>query len=112
MTDLNVVTVYVFFNNCCHLKRLLCGGLTEIRTDLQNGYLQTHNENLSEIPIPDPTSAERTALEGQVDRILKAKQANAEADVSALEREIHDRVYRPYGLTPEEIAIVKKSTRS
>jgi len=51
-------------------------------------------------------------LEGQVDRILKAKQANAEADVSALEREIDDRVYRPYGLMPEEIAIVKKSTRS
>jgi hypothetical protein len=31
-------------------------------------------------------------LEGRVDRILKAKQANAEADVSALEREIDDRV--------------------
>jgi len=37
------------------------------------------------------------------DRIMKAKQANAAADTSALEREIDERVYRLYGLTPDEI---------
>ena len=43
---------------------------------------------------------------------MKAKEENAEADVSALEREIDDRVYLLYGLTPEEIAIVEEATRS
>jgi hypothetical protein len=38
-----------------------------------------------------------------VERILAAKQRDAEADVSALEREIDELVYALYGLTPEEI---------
>ena len=37
-----------------------------------------------------------------VDRILAAKQRDAEADTSALEREIDQQVYALYGLTPEE----------
>ena len=36
---------------------------------------------------------------------------NAEADVSALEREIDESVYALYGLTPEEIKIVEEATR-
>jgi hypothetical protein len=39
--------------------------------------------------------------------ILKANQANPAADVSAQEREIDDRVYRLYGLTPEDIKILE-----
>ena len=42
-----------------------------------------------------------------VDRILAAKQRDAEADVSALEREIDELVYALYGLTPEEIKTVE-----
>jgi hypothetical protein len=41
-----------------------------------------------------------------VERILAAKQRDAEADVSALEREIDELVYALYGLTPEEIKLV------
>ena len=61
--------------------------------------------------IPIVPTAERTALEGLVDRILKAKLANAAADVSALEREIHERVYHLFGLTPEEIQIVEGAAK-
>jgi len=43
-----------------------------------------------------------------VDKILAAKRADAAADVSAWEREIDERVYRLYGLTPEEIKIVEE----
>jgi len=43
----------------------------------------------------------------RVDRILAAKQRDAEADTSALEREIDALVYALYGLTPEEIRIVE-----
>ena len=42
------------------------------------------------------------------DRILKNKKANAAAETSALEREIVERVYRLYGLTAEERAIIEE----
>jgi len=64
---------------------------------------------VEQIPIPTTPPAERTALEGLVERILKAKRANPAADVSAQEREIDDRVYRLYGLTPAEIKIVEEA---
>jgi hypothetical protein len=44
---------------------------------------------------------------GLPDRILKAKRANPAADISAQEWEIDDLVYRPYGLTPEDIQLVE-----
>jgi adenine-specific DNA-methyltransferase len=43
------------------------------------------------------------------DHTLKAKRTNAAADVSSHEREIDDRVYRLYGLSIDEIQIVKDS---
>ena len=46
-----------------------------------------------------------------VDCILAAKPRNAEADVSALEREIDQLVYALYGLTPEEIQIVEGAAK-
>ena len=46
-----------------------------------------------------------------VDKILAAKQRDAAADVSALEREIDELVYALYGLTQEEIKIVEGATK-
>jgi hypothetical protein len=40
-----------------------------------------------------------------------AKRTDAAADVSVWEREIDERVYRLYGLTPAEIKVVDESTR-
>ena len=45
------------------------------------------------------------------ERVLAAKRADPAADTSALEREIDQRVYALYGLTPDEIKIVEDSTR-
>ena len=42
-----------------------------------------------------------------VDRILAAKEKDSNADTSALESEIDALVYRLYGLTDEEIAVVE-----
>ena len=42
-----------------------------------------------------------------VDRILSVKQRDAEADTSALEKEIDELVYALYGLTPDEIALIE-----
>ena len=46
-----------------------------------------------------------------VDRILGAKQRDAKADTSALEREIDGLVHALYGLTPEEIQLVEGATK-
>ena len=55
--------------------------------------------------------AEHDAVVKLVDRILVARRANPAADTSAWEREIDDRVYRLYGLTKEEIKIVKGAAK-
>jgi hypothetical protein len=81
--------------------------LRQICTDLQNGYLQAHNENLSEIPIPAAPTEKQKPVERLVERILSAKQRDAGADVSTLEREIDRLIYQLYDLTPEEIEIVE-----
>jgi hypothetical protein len=45
-----------------------------------------------------------------VDRILAAKQRDAAAGVSALEREIDQLVYALYGLTAAEIKLVESAS--
>ena len=47
-----------------------------------------------------------------VDQILAAKRGNPAADTTAWEREIDERVYRLYGLTPEEIKLVEESSQT
>jgi hypothetical protein len=54
--------------------------------------------------VPAPAEDRLTTL---VTRILSAKSADPSADTSAWEREIDQIVYRLYGLTAEEIAIVE-----
>ncbi|MCX6913583.1 MAG: hypothetical protein WCK27_27560 [Verrucomicrobiota bacterium] len=46
-----------------------------------------------------------------VDRILAAKQRDAKADTSVLEREEDELVYALYGLTPKEIKLVEDATQ-
>jgi hypothetical protein len=81
--------------------------LTQICTDLQNDYLQAFRENLFQIPIPAVPTEQQKSVERLVKEILAAKQRDTEADVSVLEREIDELVYALYGLTKEEIDIVK-----
>ena len=68
-----------------------------------------------ELPIPNLDLSAQiktcTELNKLVYRILAAKQRDAEADVSALEREIDELVYALYGLTPEEIQIVERAAK-
>ena len=46
-------------------------------------------------------------IERLVEQILAAKQWDAAADVSDLERQIDHLVYQLYDLTPAEIALIK-----
>ncbi len=65
---------------------------------------------LNSIPIKDVSHDMQVPIIALVDRILAAKRADPDADISALEHEIDQLVYALYDLTPEEITIVEKST--
>jgi hypothetical protein len=79
----------------------------KVFVEKQNGWYEVQPEGLEMFPIPSAPSSDRTELERLVGCILKATAADHAADVAALEREIDLLVYRLYGLTPEEIAIVE-----
>ena len=66
---------------------------------------------MSQIPIPAVASEKQKPVERLVERILSAKQCDAGADVSALEREIDELVYALYGLTEEEKALVQSTAK-
>jgi adenine-specific DNA-methyltransferase len=72
--------------------------------------LELYKKPLSEIPIKRISPDEQKPFIKLADRILAAKQNDAEADTNALEREMDELVYSLYGLTPEEIAVVEEST--
>ena len=81
----------------------------------RGGFFSANRQFIEQLPIRPinfADAAERTehdALVKLVERILAAKRADAAADVTAWEREIDERVYRLYGLTPEEIKIVEEA---
>ncbi|HEY9172460.1 MAG TPA: TaqI-like C-terminal specificity domain-containing protein, partial [Verrucomicrobiae bacterium] len=87
--------------------------LKRFSTPFRGGYFALTRQFISQLPIRPidfgaaSERAEHDALVGLVERILAAKRANPAADTTALEREIDARVYRLYGLTPEEIKIVE-----
>lgn len=66
---------------------------------------------LNAIPVWLLSESEQKPFVAAVDRILAAKQRDAEADTSALEREIDELVYALYGLTPEEKALVQAAAK-
>jgi hypothetical protein len=84
---------------------------TQLLAKLQNDFYEPSAIFMKKFPIPNPRTEECKVLETLVDRILAAKQANPQADVTDLEREIDERIYRLYGLTPEEIRIVEESLK-
>jgi hypothetical protein len=73
--------------------------------------MRSFSDYMTQIPVPSASRTDQAGLEALVDKILLAKRADPAADVSAWEREIDERVYRLYGLTPEEIKIVEGATK-
>ncbi|MBD2565792.1 MULTISPECIES: Eco57I restriction-modification methylase domain-containing protein [Nostoc] len=106
-----------FHNNALHLiagadeyttaiLNSACGWwfIKQICTDLQNGYLQAYKENLEQIPIPTAPEADCLAIKALVQKCLDAKGEGVED----WEAEIDDRVAHLYGLTAEEMKIIKE----
>ena len=75
----------------------------------QGGFYEFKPMYVSALPIPAASPEKKKAVERLVDCILAAKQRDAEADVSALERKIDQLVYALYDLTPKEIQIVESA---
>ncbi len=69
--------------------------------------LNLYPDDWKKLPIPDVSPEQQAPIVALVDKILDAKRADLEADVSDLENEIDKQVYALYGLTDDEIAIVE-----
>jgi tRNA1(Val) A37 N6-methylase TrmN6 len=67
--------------------------------------------DINQLPIPNVNQRICSKLELNVDQILTAKEANSNADTSKLERKIDQLVYKLYGLSEEDIAIVEESIK-
>lgn len=81
--------------------------LNNIASKLQGGALAMQSPYVLSIPIPDISTKQADALESLVTQILTLKRSDPAADTSALEAEVDGLVYRLYGLTEAEVAIVE-----
>ena len=75
---------------------------------MQGENFQIDKEPLLNIPLPS-TKCEQKEITKVIDKILETKKVSPEADTSSLEGEIDNLVYKLYGLTDDEIAIVENS---
>ena len=71
------------------------------------GDLLISVQAMEPIRVPSPSQVEELPIINLIDRIIAAKKEDPNADTSALEAEIDQLVYKLYGLTEEEIAIVE-----
>ena len=74
---------------------------------LAGGYLAINKSTIEQLPFGVADDESQKTIIDNVIKILKAKGVNPSADTSALESEIDRLVYQLYGLTEEEIRIVK-----
>ena len=74
---------------------------------IRGGDFHILPEHLRAIPVAGADGHGQAEIAALVDRILTAKKKDSNADTSALESEIDQLVYKLYGLTDDEIAIVE-----
>ena len=84
-----------------------------VSTQLRGGFYRYFSQFIEQLPIYPIDFANRVeatehdATVALVEQILTAKKADITAHTTEWEREIDERVYRLYGLTSAEIAIVE-----
>ena len=74
---------------------------SELTVNISKTYLE-------QLPIPPTTTDQQQSIIALVDQILADKKQDPQANTSELEDKIDDLVYELYGLSPEEIAVVKE----
>jgi len=81
----------------------------QISSQLGNAALRAFTIYIEQLPIPNIPEAEQKPFITLVDQILSLKKSDPQDDTSALEAEIDQIVYKLYGLTEEEIAIIEEN---
>ena len=71
------------------------------------GDLLISVQAIEPLRVPFPSSEVERVIASKIDAIIAAKKKDSNADTSALESEIDQLVYKLYGLTDDEIAIVE-----
>jgi adenine-specific DNA-methyltransferase len=89
-------------------SRLLQFYYCSVTAPMAGGFYAYKTQFLEKLPIPDVPAEQQAPIVKLVDKILAAKRENPQADTSAWEREIDERVYRLYGLTAAEIKVVEE----
>ena len=77
---------------------------------VRHGDVCIYPEHIRNVPIPPATKEQQKPIVQLVDQILASKQKCCDADTSALEAQIDALVYKLYGLTEEEIAVVEAAS--
>lgn len=67
-------------------------------------------QDIKDFPLPDIPNENKVIIENLVDKIIKLKRNNPQADTKDYEKEIDKLVYHLYGLTYDEILIVDPET--
>ena len=75
---------------------------------IQQDYLRFFTQYLMQIPIREPASGQRDAIESVVRKLLDAHGQGPQA--AAWEEELNALVYEAYGLTHDEIALIEEET--
>ncbi|MEA2065843.1 MAG: TaqI-like C-terminal specificity domain-containing protein [Thermotogota bacterium] len=89
-------------------SKLLWYFVTATGSILRGNYFRFKTNYLMPFPIPPELSnTDQQPFVAHVDQILSLKKSDPQADTNALENEIDQMVYKLYGLTEEEIAIVE-----
>jgi len=86
---------------------------------LAGGYLGINKSTIEELPLVDIEKTEQIKISDIVDKILAITKSSdylenpaKKEEVKEYEKQINQLVYKLYGLTAEEIAIIEKSTSS
>ena len=77
------------------------------KTLSSGNYQYGSKDAFDAIPFFIDNKQQQFTIEKLVDRILSAKRRNPSADTSDLERQIDALVYKLYGLSKDEIAVVE-----
>ena len=67
-------------------------------------------QDIKDFPLPNISEEQKDSITTNVNRILRMKSTEPNADTSALEYEIDNKVYHLYGLTYDEVLIVDPET--
>ncbi|MCX6258110.1 MAG: Eco57I restriction-modification methylase domain-containing protein [Bacteroidia bacterium] len=72
------------------------------------GFIEVKPQYFEKIPVPEISDQIQSVLTDKVNQILSAIKTDPAADISAMEKETEQIVYKLYELTKEEILIVEK----